>query len=350
MKKFLFIAVIGCMLFLTGCFRLKHDVKFTKDVITKDYSNVIKDELKDFIIKRIDIKNNLIDLEIKKSDDEYLKITAQEDLLDQLSINSIFGKITISGKANERYVVDVIKIELGIKELTSLDLSQTNSIVDGAIFTQKVKVSLSKRTEMKISDVDCAQFNISASGSTVVNMTNLNTDEFICELSGSSIIKANNLTVKNNVDFDLSGSSQLEITSLATKNIKIEATGSSNLIFTYFESAETKCSLSGMSLLEFDLISVSNILFLESTGSSKIKAKGNVKVLDADLSGSSDISGFDLIILELKLDASGSSFVNARVNDKLTVSVSGSSILNYKGKPVVDKIDVTGGSSVNNIE
>lgn len=98
-----------------------------------------------------------------------------------------------------------------------------------------------------------------------------------------------------------------------------------------------------LNVIDFDLnLSGSSKIMLEinaktlrtsSSGSSEINLKGQAGVHELDLSGSADIEALDFVVGEYNIKSSGSSKSKINVLNVLDVNSSGSSKVEYRGKP-----------------
>ncbi|HUN01699.1 MAG TPA: head GIN domain-containing protein [Niabella sp.] len=85
-------------------------------------------------------------------------------------------------------------------------------------------------------------------------------------------------------------------------------------------------------------------LSLEQSGSSRISGRAqNVKI---EVSGASDVKGYDLVAGYCEASASGASDIQITVTKELTASASGASDIYYKGQGITRNIKSSGASSV----
>jgi len=134
------------------------------------------------------------------------------------------------------------------------------------------------------------------------------------------------ITTKNIADFDLSGASSLSLENLwDVQNGKVELSGAS----------------------DFTGEVLADRLELDMGGASNANIYGNIGTLHADLSGSSDIRDYDLLIERLNIDMSGASEAFISVNESIDVEASGASELNYKGSAVIISKELSGASEIN---
>ena len=87
-----------------------------------------------------------------------------------------------------------------------------------------------------------------------------------------------------------------------------------------------------------DIKGMSNDKFeLDSSGAPNISVAGNTKMLDIDTSGAAKIDTHSLHATRAVVDSKGVSKVDLDVVEQLDVTISGPSLITYKGDPVVNK-------------
>jgi len=87
-------------------------------------------------------------------------------------------------------------------------------------------------------------------------------------------------------------------------------------------------------------------LRLEASGSSDFHMSGTGTNAKIKLSGSSDLKGYELVIDNCDIEATGSSDVKITVNKELRATASGASDIYYKGDPTVKDVKSSGASDI----
>ena len=119
--------------------------------------------------------------------------------------------------------------------------------------------------------------------------------------------------------------------------------GSSDGVLQPFKNLkELQIELSGASDLMGSFADVDKIN-LHASGSSDGKFKGTARELVAQLSGASDLKAYDLQLKSATIHTSGASDAHLSVSDKLDVEANGASDVHYRGNPSVRQ--KTSGSS-----
>jgi putative autotransporter adhesin-like protein len=89
---------------------------------------------------------------------------------------------------------------------------------------------------------------------------------------------------------------------------------------------------------KFQVTNVNNEKFeIDSNGAAMITVSGTTKVIDIDTNGAAKIDTHNLRASRGIVDSKGVSKVDLGVSDQLDVTVSGPSIVTYKGDPTVNK-------------
>jgi putative autotransporter adhesin-like protein len=122
-----------------------------------------------------------------------------------------------------------------------------------------------------------------------------------------------------------SGASQIRIEGVLTEDLEVDASGASSIEIPFAELDELVVGLSG---------------------ASRATLEGSASTIDADVSGASRLSSFDLTTEEASVEVSGASTAELTVEDELEATVSGASSVRYEGDPDHVISDVSGASSV----
>jgi hypothetical protein len=88
------------------------------------------------------------------------------------------------------------------------------------------------------------------------------------------------------------------------------------------------------------------LLKMKLTGDSKADLYGDIKKLDAELTGDSYLKDYDLDIEDLKIKLLGDSEAYVSVTDFIDVEARGDSKLFYKGNPTIVNQELSGDSKV----
>lgn len=109
------------------------------------------------------------------------------------------------------------------------------------------------------------------------------------------------------------------------------------------DASRLDVSLSGASLLQLDM----NIaeLYFNLSGASQLRLFGEGELIEGSISGASLLSAFDYPVLEAKLIISGASNGKVLASQAINASVSGASVLLYRGSPQLN-VESTGSSVV----
>ncbi len=160
--------------------------------------------------------------------------------------------------------------------------------------------------------------------------------------------------IKTNVDGDvlkieMKGSycdlQPIEIVVHTKKLEGIDASGSAEIISaTSINSDNFDLELSGNSKINLDLIT--GRLNTKTSGSAEINLKGQAREHNLDMSGSTQLFAFDLVVGDYNIESSGSSNCKINVLNTLNVKSSGASDIQYKGNPKSVNNDKSGSSDL----
>lgn len=125
----------------------------------------------------------------------------------------------------------------------------------------------------------------------------------------------------------------------------LEASGASDIFANgVIKSNALQITLSGAS--DFKGAVDLQELSLNQSGSSDSHINGRADKVNIQVSGASDVKGYELITDYCQANASGASDIQLTVNKELNAIASGSSDISYKGSATVSNIKSSGASSV----
>ncbi len=135
---------------------------------------------------------------------------------------------------------------------------------------------------------------------------------------------------------------------IVTKDIsKFDINGATNLTLeNEWNTQNAKIEISGAS--DFSGEINADRLNLEMSGASGAAIYGNIANMYADLSGSSNVGGYDLSVNKLNIELSGASEAFCTVNESIDIEASGASVLNYKGSASIIHKELSGASEIRN--
>jgi hypothetical protein len=163
----------------------------------------------------------------------------------------------------------------------------------------------------------------------------------------------------------LASVNRAKITVYAINLQSVELTGSGEIISDVIESSELSLIVSGSGDIEIKSlvaetasikISGSGYVEVEKgdfktlesviTGSGDIELKGSTDTAKIRISGSGEYKGDDLTATscEITITGSGDAYINA--TESIRVQISGSGDVEYKGRPKVDIVNISGSGSV----
>ena len=144
-------------------------------------------------------------------------------------------------------------------------------------------------------------------------------------LSGASRAKVGSgFSSSHAVDFDLSGASNADISSMKAGNTDFELSGASKASGS-IEMADGRFHLSGASSLELE---------------------GSANDIDIGASGASHVRLSDFSVVDAEVNLSGASDATINASGRLDGDLSGASKLHYMGNPTLGSISVTGGATI----
>lgn len=147
------------------------------------------------------------------------------------------------------------------------------------------------------------------------------------KISGATTADVEGFRSGDDFDLELSGASLLDID---------------------METGDAEINISGASTLRGTL-DVADVR-MELSGASRVDLSGEGDGLRANASGASTIDLSDFPVDNADIELSGASHGEVDVSSELDVTLSGASNLKYAGNPDLDRVDVSGASSLEEVE
>jgi hypothetical protein len=262
--KTLTISVLSLFLTLSSC-NVKSDNGFPFIGTAKQGNGMVKNKVYTLSFDEIKVAQS-IHVEIVKSEQEKVVVTAPSDILDDVIVESKNGKLSIHFKPGLNISARNVAVKIFAKDFTAVKATSSASINILDTFTQD-------QTKIEVSSSASIKGNIEA-------------NDLEIEVSSSGTYSGKIWAV--NLEADVSSSGDL-IISGKTKNAKLEASssGTLNAKEVLAEYAEVDASSSGSVSL-----SVANELraTANSSGDVSIRKKGNLNIVSQKESSGGSIS------------------------------------------------------------
>jgi len=147
-------------------------------------------------------------------------------------------------------------------------------------------------------------------------------------LSGASKAKVDGFSSSHAADFELSGASNADISSMKAGNANYKLSGASK-VSGNIEMADGRFNLSGASSIELE---------------------GSANDIDIEASGASHVGLSDFSVVDAEINLSGASNATINASGRLDGDLSGGSRLIYIGNPTLGSISASGGSTISKDE
>lgn len=144
---------------------------------------------------------------------------------------------------------------------------------------------------------------------------------------------------------DLSGASRGAISGfISSERLEIDLSGASYLDLDGLESGDTYFDVSGASSILGSIETADS--YFDLSGASKAELSGSAIDVILDISGASSAKLANFTITDARVDLSGASRATINTSGKLDLDLSGASRLTYLGSPKLGRMDISGGSSI----
>lgn len=225
--------------------------------------------------------------------------------------------------------------------LSSCVTEFSSNCVDGNDATETLLVNIGEVTEIRIG----------FSAKTTIDEGETQKIELIGPKSVIDKIVADSRYSNKEYDMKLNGCSSYDEVELNIVMVKLEGlyvSGSSDVNFlgSFNNVDDVKFETSGSSSMDIDLGNASNVN-ISISGTAEIIMNGESENFKTEVSGTCVLQGFDFLAKSCTLDISGTGSMEVNVENELTVDISGSADVCYKGTPSVN-LDLSGTGNVLN--
>jgi carbon monoxide dehydrogenase subunit G len=251
-------------------------------------------------------------IDLIKSGTESVEVEAENDVFPYIEIKVINKMLVMKVNRDKmpfkmKYNLKQVKAKVTIKEeLEWLSISGASDLNTAAVFSP-------------------ARFQAQVSGASSVTGLNVISGTSKIDVSGASKLTLSGKA--NEANYDFSGAADVKVNQ-DVEILSVECSGASRLL----------------------LEGKTRNLEIEISGASRGNLNGNGKILEAEISGASKLEALNYRAEEIKIEVSGVSVGRISVEKQLEAEVSGGSTLEYKGSPVIKKIDVSSISSIKKID
>lgn len=231
-------------------------------------------------------------VEVEKSSNEYLTIDTNFELMKYVEVKVKDGVLylslnTMAMPRSLKRNTPEIKAKVGIKSLDKVRLSGASSLITRSNFnSDKFSIGMSGASYAEMIGVDAFETIISISGASKLNFSGKGKEADV-EVSGASKLIAKIDFAKISGEFSGASSSEL---SGSAMNSDFEVSGATSLKAETFTSANLFISASGASRATFGKLKEISI---KASGASTIRYYGNPNVRIKEVSGASSVKQLD---------------------------------------------------------
>ncbi len=153
------------------------------------------------------------------------------------------------------------------------------------------------------------------------------------------------ITLPELVELDFSGATSGSVAGFSsTDDLRIGLSGASTLHVNGWQAGDVRFGLSGASRVVGEM-EIGDADF-DISGASTVELDGSAEEMDLQVSGASSARLGDFFVTNASTHLSGASNGTVDVSGRLSINVSGASVLYYSGDPAIDIVQVSGGASL----
>ena len=244
------------------------------------------------------------ELHLTQGDDEYIKLTAPEEMLSRIKPR-VKGKSLYLGRQNNSggFGLDVtntpIRFDVQLKRIDAIRIWGSANVWIGDLQSDRLKLVLAGNSDVKAKSLKAWEIKLALAGNCDFTSVRVETGETDIKVSGSGKINIAELETSR-VDLSIAGSGDVTVGSLTAARLDTEIVGSANL----------------------DL-------------------KGKVDLQELNVGGSGDYRAGELTSNVAYIEVMGSGDVDINVQKLLTAELSRGADLVYRGSPGLDT-DISG--------
>ncbi len=287
-------------LLVTGC---RTVVEGSGNIETREY------DFSDFTKVEID---SAFDFEIVRSDSFSISLTADDNMFEHIRVKERGGTLTIGITSRISWIKifgfgsSTREAVIGMPRLDSLDVS-------GA-------------SQGNVSGFESIEaLNIDVSGASKVTFPDLAAGDTDVEVSGASSVA-------------LQGS---------VRSLEVDASGASRIELMTLSVGDARLSLSGASRIDGNLETDSIVFDLSGASSARLTGSAGDAIVEG--SGASRFHLADLMLADADITLTGASVADINLDGRLDISLSGASSLDYTGTATMRRIEISGGSTITNV-
>lgn len=255
------VAVCGSLL---SC-SMKSDILFPLNLTQKEGKGIIKTSQFEMNIDEIKVAQS-ISAEVVKSDTEKVVITAPSDIMDDILVDNVDGKVFIHFKPNMNISAKNVAAKIFVKDFTRLEATSSAKITVEDKFTQD-------KTDVKVS----------SSGSITGN---LEANDFSVDVSSSGHFSGEIWAV--NLDAEATSSGEINLSGKA-KNAALKASSAGTV-----DAGKLTAEISDIQASSAGNVTVATTNQLNASASSggniEVYRKGNLRIVNQNESSGGNIS------------------------------------------------------------
>ena len=164
-------------------------------------------------------------------------------------------------------------------------------------------------------------------------------------ISGASDGEVAGFNSANDLDIEVSGASELELTDMAAGDIDFEISGASEVEGDIKAGGDVTFDMSGASEVDAD-IEAGGDVELDLSGASRLEMRGSAQKMRVEASGASQLDLDSFAVQDADVDLSGASQATINLDGRLDAELSGASELEYIGEPTLGSLDTSGASNL----
>lgn len=238
--KTLSLSAFVAILFFNSC-NIKSDNGFPENISSKEGTGIIKSKTIKMEFEGIKVAQS-IKAEVVQSDEEKIVVTAPADIIEDVLVENISGKVYIHFKPSFNISARNVAVKIFAKDFSSLEASSSADIKVRDKFTQE-------KTDIEVSSSASISGNLEANEMSIdVSSSGEFSGEIWAVNLKSEVTSSGDIVISGkakNTDFSVSSSGTLNAKKLTTENATITASSSGDVSISVSSQLNASASSSG---------------------------------------------------------------------------------------------------------
>ncbi|MCD8313511.1 MAG: DUF2807 domain-containing protein [Bacteroidales bacterium] len=260
----------------------------------------------------------------------------EEAYADMYDFSVKAGSLYLSVKNSSKRVSPEPSVDITVwtPKMTSLKIMGVARVIShGTFASNDLTVDMSGVCTLKGLSAEVGSMSLDVSGAAeMTDFSIIANDRITYDISGAAKMTGQEL-IASNLNVDISGGAKFRDVRWSSHTMSIDVSGTAEIKEASLCFKKGSIDVSGASNIKFDMLTNANTVYIDASGATLMTMNGVCDDLTIETSGASKIDLSNFKCKNVRLDASGMSFVQVYVTDTFTYETSGMAKVDYYGDP-----------------